>query len=321
MVIIHSGSPLKGLDGVEQIIVRQQKILFFEYRSLPDLSAFDIVVHMQNLRFLNLWILSLNLRREYKLVHWGIGTSSGNGLHQTKNLISRIRDLLTRFSDAQVLYSSFALPLFCSVVRKKTYIANNTVLSKLSQDFSTHEKDSVLFIGALNSRKGLEVLLEAFSKLLLKQPGRLKKLVLIGDGPMRSRLERMAEDLGIKENIRFVGNIDSEEDKIGYYRSAAISVSPYQAGLSVLECFSYGVPFIAFKNAISGGEHLNIVSGETGYLINSKDELVERLLEIDNQHSLAQKLGENAFKHYRSKRTMGNMVDSFFQAFDFAVNR
>src|SRR5690606_35395270 len=136
-----------------------------------------------------------------------------------------------------VLYSSFALPLFSNTVIQKTFIAHNTVESRLSQDLSVFRKNSILFIGTLNPRKGIEVLLDGFSDYLKSAPVNLKKLVIIGDGPMRTVLEKKVQILRMESFVEFKGSIISEHDKLDFYKSAAVSVSPYQAGLSVLECF------------------------------------------------------------------------------------
>jgi len=321
LVIIHSGRNLDSLSQVIQISLPKRRLLAFEYRVLPDLKQFDVVVHMQNLRFINLWQLTLNPWRKFKLVHWGIGASSAGGLHISKNLVSRTRDFIARYADAQVLYSSFALPLFSNTVIQKTFIAHNTVESRLSQDLSVFKKNSILFIGTLNPRKGIEVLLDGFSDYLKSAPVNLKKLVIIGDGPMRTVLEKKVQILRMESFVEFKGSIISEHDKLDFYKSAAVSVSPYQAGLSVLECFSYGVPFITFENCISGGEHLNIDSGETGYLIRSREELVIRLLEMDRNPDLGKRLGKNAYDHYVSKRRMEHMVASFLETFNFVLRR
>ena len=143
------------------------------------------------------------------------------------------------------------------------------------------------------------------------------QLDIIGDGEEKERLKELSIKLGIEENINFLGRIYSPEEKQVYFKKAIASISPKQAGLSVLESFSYGVPFIAYENAISGGEHLNIKNGFNGFLLHSQKELANILKQLYRDRALSKKLGNNAYEYYRSKRQMKHMVNTFDSAFKY----
>lgn len=176
--VIHSGQPLKNCSFT-QIIVENKKVFSFEYKCLPGLKGYDVVICMQNIRMLNLWLLSLNPFRRYKLFHWGIGASSATGLKLKKTLVSRFRDFLTIFSDAIILYSNFPKPLFSNRNLRKLFVAHNTIDNPIKEDMSGYQKDSFIFIGTLNKRKGLEVLISAFKDYLKNQSVKsIKKLFL-----------------------------------------------------------------------------------------------------------------------------------------------
>lgn len=320
VTICHIGSHkvIKSSDAIKEILLKEKRIFKFEYRTLPKLSNYDIVVHMQNLRILNFWLLTLSPFRKYKLIHWGIGVSSAKGLFLKKNIISRMRNFLASFASAQMLYSEFPLPLFSKKVKQKTFIAHNTVYNPEFQDYSGHKKNSFLFIGSLNKRKGLEDLLGAFAKMG-KKSGRELKLIIIGDGEEKERLKKLSVSLQINDIVEFKGRINDQEIKEGYFASAIASVSPKQAGLSVLESFSYGIPFICYKNAISGGEHLNIVDNKNGFLVESQEELSRVLLNLEGNRRLARELGHNAYLFYKERRQMKDMVNSFRKAFEYVL--
>lgn len=320
--VMHTGKVLEGKHSFSQVRVGFKKFWGMEYRKLPNLSSFDIVVHMQNLRILNLWLLTLNPFKTYKVIHWGIGTSSAKGLSSRKSISSFLRNFLAKFSSAQILYSSFPLELFSKKVRAKTFIANNTIENLFAADFSNSPKDSVLFIGTLNHRKGVDVLIRAFLKYLDDYgPKQIKVLNIIGDGPMKEELYRIAKSSPCGSSVVFVGNVEDDVRKQKYFQTAAICISPNQAGLSILESFSYGVPFLAFNNCISGGEHFNITNGVNGYLINQEDEIVDILGNLDNTSEQARFLGRNAFEYYHRNRRMSHMVDSFANVFDLVSKK
>lgn len=318
VTVMHPGPIVNGISFPAQIITSPKKIFFLHYRSLKNLNVYDIVVFMQNLRMLDLWIHTLNPFKRFKIIHWGIGASSANGLTLKRNYISALRDLLSRTVSALILYSSAPLPLFSNKVISKSFVANNTVESNVNKWYSEESKNTIIFIGTLNKRKGLDILIRAFSVYLNGcKPKTLDKLVIIGDGVEKDKLCNLVTQLKIEDNVIFTGKITSEEQKVAYFKNAAISVSLTQAGLSVLECFSYGIPFVCFKNAISGGEHLNIQNGVNGYLIESIDELISLLIELDLKPQLIRKLSKNAFDFYHNERNMSQMVNVFVKAFKF----
>lgn len=319
ITVFHTGKQFSN-SSFKDYQIQSKKFLKTEYRKLPSLNDFDIVVAMQNLRILNLWEQTLNPFKKYKLIHWGIGVSSAKGLSGQENLTSKLRNLIATYSDAIILYSDFPKNLFSAKNYKKLFVAHNTIENTLNLDLSIEAKDSFLFIGSLNKRKGLDVLIDSFSEYLQKhEPTNIKKLVIIGDGELESELVNRVRDLNITKSVLFAGNVQDQTEKIEYFKNAVASISPFQAGLSVLESFSFGLPFITYENAISGGEHLNIIDDENGYLINSKEELIESMRNLDGNPHLAKKLGHNAFNYYHSKRKMQDMVNVFDDAFKFVI--
>lgn len=321
IIVYHSGKKLAGNYLFEQVTVKNIKFRGLEYRKVPVLKGFDVIVCMQNIRLINLWLFSCNLFRTFKLIQWGIGVSSSKGLKPTKSFISRTRNLLASCAEAQILYSTYPLSLFSSKVRSKTFIANNTIDNPESSDLSSMPKNSVLFIGSLNNRKRLDILIRSFLKYLeLYRPGRIINLNIIGEGEIKQELINQIGENPFKTHIRFIGKIEDYRQKIQYFKDSIICVSPKQAGLSVLESFSYGVPFVTFTDSISGGEHLNIIDGQNGYIVDNEETLVQIFKQLDADENLGRFLGRNAFMHYDTSRKMKDMVDSFEAAFNYVLN-
>ncbi len=89
------------------------------------------------------------------------------------------------------------------------------------------------------------------------------KLLLVGDGPDRSESERLARELGIFDDIRFLG----KQTRLPEILSAAdLMLMPSQSesfGLSALEAMSCSVPVVSSS---TGGLPELVVHGETGYI-------------------------------------------------------
>ena len=92
-------------------------------------------------------------------------------------------------------------------------------------------------------RMGLEVLLEAWAQFTQDKTRGL--LLIVGDGPIRTGLSARADELGIRDNVRFLGRVDDQRLH-DCYRAADVSIVPSVAlegyGLVVLESLACGVP-------------------------------------------------------------------------------
>ena len=133
---------------------------------------------------------------------------------------------------------------------------------------------------------------------------------LVGEGPEKESLHKIAEDLKISKNVIFHGHIDSYEDLIPLYRRSYASISYGQAGLAVLQSIGFGTPFIT-KNAITGGEINNIVHGKNGFLVNDEREAVNEMIRLvdDAEHQLEMK--EYCFSYYKENCSIESMGKTF----------
>ena len=122
ITIIHPGPLVDNIDFLSQKLSISLKIApGLSYRRYKKNTNTNIVVYMQNIRILNLWLITLDPFRNFKLIHWGIGVSSAKGLDHTPSFISKIRAFLSRFASAIILYSDYPLPLFPKSIYKKNF--------------------------------------------------------------------------------------------------------------------------------------------------------------------------------------------------------
>jgi glycosyltransferase involved in cell wall biosynthesis len=105
----------------------------------------------------------------------------------------------------------------------------------------------LLFIGNLVPVKGLDVLIDACSLLL--RTGVRFTCHLIGQGPLRSRLEARVAKLGLQENVKLLGSKPHHQLPT-WFRAADIFVLPSRSeGLPtvLLEALASGTPFVASR--------------------------------------------------------------------------
>jgi len=88
---------------------------------------------------------------------------------------------------------------------------------------------TILYIGRLEKRKGVEYLIKAFAILKVNQPR--AQLVIAGDGVDREKLEELVDELGVADSVSFLGYIE-ESDKKRLLHTATLACFPALYGES-----------------------------------------------------------------------------------------
>ncbi|AXT55049.1 glycosyltransferase family 1 protein [Aquimarina sp. AD1] len=90
-----------------------------------------------------------------------------------------------------------------NAIDTEKFAHNSTVANKYKEDFNLKNRLVIGHVGRFASQKNHAFLLKIFSALLNEKPD--CDLVMIGDGPLRKVMEKEAENLGIKNNVHFLG--------------------------------------------------------------------------------------------------------------------
>ena len=149
----------------------------------------------------------------------------------------------------------------------------------------------LLFVGRLSVVKGLPVLLDAFA--LLKPDYIGLTLTLAGDGPDRARLEQRAKDLGLADQIQF----------LGYQTQAQVRELLKETDVFVMASLAEGVPVVLMEAMASGvsvvatavaGVRELVEDGISGFLISPGDaqSLAERTEALLEDPALRQRFGK-----------------------------
>ncbi len=127
---------------------------------------------------------------------------------------------------------------------------------------------TIVFLGRLVERKGAGLLLDAVGQL--KRTDNIR-VIICGDGPLRSQLELQAESLGISKIVEFTGFLD-EKDKPHYLASADIAVFPSTGGES------FGIVLVEAMAARAGvvlaGQnpgYATVMEGKSDVLVDPRD--------------------------------------------------
>ena len=129
---------------------------------------------------------------------------------------------------------------------------------------------------------------EVFEKVTRIVPSRL---VMVGDGPDRSRAEAYCRDRRLRDRVFFLGNVPNLEEVVGASDLFLLPSESESFGMAALEALASEVPVIATK---TGGLPEVIEPGVTGFLlpVGDVDGMAERAVEILSDERLRDRMGK-----------------------------
>ena len=152
---------------------------------------------------------------------------------------------------------------------------------------------TMICVGRLSPEKGQAGLLRAFAQLREKHAG--LKLRLVGDGPDRASLEKLAEEMRISDAVTFAGRLPEEETLAEIARADILVLPSFLEGLPIvlMEAMAVGVPVIASR--VAGIPEL-VEDGETGLLFTPSNwnELASSIDRLLGEEGLRTRLVEKA---------------------------
>lgn len=187
-------------------------------------------------------------------------TPFGRGIGQKMHVLTAVSPAPAALLHSKANHKS---PAEKRLIENIRYIPNGIDLKvykppKKRQPLNGPNTKTVVYIGRLDRRKGVEWLLRAFAVLETKMLNTY--LIIAGEGPRRDKLEQLADSLKIK-NIHFSGYVD-EDEKRRLMGHADVFCSPAMFGESfgivLIEAMAMGTPVIAGRN--SG--YINVLNGD-----------------------------------------------------------
>lgn len=173
----------------------------------------------------------------------------------------------------------------------------------------------LLQVARLVEGKGHETMLAIFAKL--KQHGIPHKLVLIGDGDNRAKLEAKAKQLNLQEECYFLGEM---VNPYPYFKQASLFLHTSEhegLGVVILESMALGVPVVAM-DCPTGPKDILGANSEYGKLIamNQQDDFVQAVLDLLCDEGLYQHYQAQSLLriHDFSMENIGKQLEKLLQA-------
>ncbi len=253
---------------------------------------------------------------------FNITWTHGVNLQDPKNKIKGVMyKIIHVFSSAIILYSVNEKKYIAKEYLKKTFIANNTINFKNIPDIKeskelikkNHQidyKKTVLFVGRMQARKKIEVLIDIFKESRYNEFG----LVIVGPG-FDNHYSKLIEG---QKNIQYLGAIYEDYKINSVFKSADLFCIPGTNGLGINQAMYWGLPCLAL-NVKHSPEIVYLVNGETGYILGTKNELSDKIYELLENDDLRNKMSLKAKNKIRKEASIEAMFEGFLNACNYVL--
>jgi glycosyltransferase involved in cell wall biosynthesis len=280
----------------------------------------DVLVAEANSRNISTWqALGWMHSRKRPVIGWGLGAPQGSGELQAVRLPGRLRFL--RSFDAMIAYSRQGAEEYCRLgyPPELVFVAPNAATPPPAHPPPTRPpaldgRPSVLFVGRLQARKRVDLLLKACADL---PPALQPRLTVVGEGPARAELERLAGE--IYPGTEFPGDRRGEALR-PFFTQADLFVLPGTGGLAVHEAMAHGLPVIV---AEGDGTQEDLVRPGNGWQVQpgSLETLTAALAQAFSDPGRLRQMGAESYRIVLEEVNFEVMAGVFLQAVERVTDR
>jgi len=283
-----------------------KKICMNIWKIKPD------IVHSQSLLIgIPAWAAKKILKIPY--VIWG----QGSDVYLPGRLTRITSKYMLKNADAVLALTEDMKQNMREIYERDIFVVPNGIdLERFKISLGGKKEDNVktiISVGRLHPVKGISYLIEAMAIVHREMPD--VRLVIVGDGIERSRLEELTERLDLNSCVQFVGQV-SQERIPWIMHQADVFILPSLSesfGIVNLEAMAAGLPIVATN---VGGIPYVIEEGINGYLIKAKspNDIADKILILLQNDGIREKMSANNKKkaeQYAWSKVVGN-VESIY---------
>jgi glycosyltransferase involved in cell wall biosynthesis len=248
--------------------------------------CFDVAVIGWNLRILQLVPSLLRARASGRpVLLWGHGFS-----RKERAATQIARNSLVGLANGVVLYSNTVRNrlITSGVPASKIWVAQNAIdqsavrvaaeawgdnpslMREWQREHGIQQGELVVFISRVERDKRVDLLVDAFSRLVRRRPR--ARLAIIGGGSMIDSVRADVEARGLSDRVTFTGPIYDEDQLAPWCLSAGCFAYPEAIGLSIYHGLGYGLPIVTSDDIASHGPEIeSLEPGVNGLLYCHRD--------------------------------------------------
>jgi len=203
------------------------------------------------------------------------------------------------------------------VKRRIEVVSNGVDLKMFPMRKQYKPTGKIVHVGRLGFEKNIDVVIKAFSQVVADH--RQAKLIIAGDGPARKDLEKLAANLGVLKNVKFLGMIKRDKlTKVYLDGDVFVTASTMETqGMVVLEAMSSGLPIIGVKRYALPDlvkEDINGFVTRPG----SDKSMAMKIKMILDDPSLLERMGTQS-RRMAEKHEVGAMSRKLFELYEEAL--
>lgn len=189
-VIVYTQMPNKGMNGLHYEVIRKYNF----WQLWQAMREADIIVEA-NISLYSAWMAAF-FRKKWFVIHHLPYQHADNWKQRLKNQFTRIAQ-------------NIAVSHYVADTLKGESIVIHNFVDREFRIINQQERPfDFCFLGRLVSDKGADLLIQAFAQLY--QENKQLSLTIIGEGPDFFYLERLVDELGVREAVRFTGPLTGD---------------------------------------------------------------------------------------------------------------
>lgn len=306
-----------GFEGIEYSFSSFKRLNKTEK---PDVSIFFIwLSYLFSLPFL----LYCRLFLDVKTIVWSKGI---NIARINQHVMNQFYYLRQKFADGLILYSDFEKQ-FIKTDMRKVFVANNTInqhkynviedpaeLNLIRETHSIKEDKIVLFVGRIQKRKRLDLLVDIFHDEIKNHA-----LVIVGPG----MTDEMGEKVDNASNIYYLGPVYDMNELSEIYSMSDVFCIPGEIGLGINEAFLFGMPVVTTFIRPTSEMELLLKDQENGMLFekDNKVDLRSKLQLLLNDEDVYDQYSKNAKMTFEEKAKIEYMRGGFLDSINYVLNK
>lgn len=211
------------------------------------LAAFTQFVHRKPV------VVTLHGTDVFQSGHYPFGKFLLNSVLSKANLVTAVSQALVAAADPR------------SKVRVQV-IPNGVDVDRFTPSAESERMDTILYVGSLILRKGIDILLEAIS--LASELERFR-LLIVGEGPEMARLRLTASELALDDRVQFLGVQPHDQVRVLMQRARVLVLPSLEEGMGVvlLEALACGTPVVG----TTVGGIPDVITAEVGALVQPRN--------------------------------------------------
>lgn len=223
--------------------------------------------------------------------------------------------------DAYKIYSSYGVP------EEKIFVTYNSP----DTDYLFSIRESIqaeppilppcphrlIHVGRLVQWKRVDMLIASFAQIKKEFPD--AELLIIGEGPRKTELKKLAETLQLRDAVRFIGGVYDAYTLGRFFISSSMYVLAGMGGISINDAMCFGLPVVC--SVCDGTEKKLVREGVNGLYFEdgNQNDLTQKIIYLLRNPDIIKTMGENSTALIKHEINIHTVLNRYLKAFEYVM--